>query len=525
MNDGSSVLLIEDSDTQALLFTELLQGAGLSVARTATAEDGLEHLRSRRPDLVVVDYHLPKLQGDEFCRLIRANNATSDIPLMILTEVSASEAERHGLNCGADDYVAKSSDPDVLLARIELMMRRQRERCAQGELEQAFFTAQRILVTDDSPTYLMFLEDELGSEGYGVETATGGEAALQAITGATFDCVLIDLMMPGMDGLELCRRLCTLRAERHRSFPILMVTSHGTKEKMMEALDAGADDFVDKASEPAVLKARIRALLRRKLLQDERQRIHEELRQKELEIVRERAEKEAALDRARLVAQLEAANKELEAFAYAVSHDLRAPLRSMDGFSQILLEDHADRLDEEGKALLARVRNAAHRMGQLIDDLLKLSRVTTMPLQPAEVDLSEMAGEIVQALAEAEPARMVDVRVEPGVVACCDRQLMRIALVNLLENAWKYTRKKPAPRIAFGRGDGGRAFFVSDNGDGFDMAHADKLFQPFKRLHSEADFPGTGIGLATVARVVNRHGGSIEANSRKGEGAVFTIIL
>jgi two-component system NtrC family sensor kinase len=524
MSGKQSVLLIEDSDTQALLFSDILENAGAFVSRVATAEQGLEHLRSRRPDLIIVDYHLPGLQGDEFCRLIRANGSTSAIPLLILTEDSESTAEQHGLNCGADDYVAKSCDPEVLLARVELVMRKSR---AEVEPNAPFFRAQEILVVDDSPTYLLFMEEELKHEGYGVITSESGERALEAVARREFDCVVIDLVMPRMDGIELCRRLSEIRASTHAVLPILIVTSRGSKEKMMEALDVGADDFVDKANDTTVLKARIRALLRRKLLQDERQRVQKELSQKEVEIAQERAAKEAALERAKLATQLEAANKELEAFSYAVSHDLRAPLRSVDGFSQILLEDHGDKLDEDAKALIARVRGAAAKMSQLIEDLLKLSRVTNAALSLAEVDLSRMAREVVDALAQSEPDRKVEVAIAPGVTAQCDRALMQIVLTNLLGNAWKYTQKQPNPRIEFGRieTNSGVGFFVRDNGAGFDMALAAKLYQPFRRLHSESEFPGTGIGLATVSRVIRRHGGKIEADSRKGEGAVFAVTL
>jgi DNA-binding response OmpR family regulator len=527
MSEKPSVLLIEDSDTQALLFSDILENTGASVSRVSTAEQGLEHLRSRRPDLIIVDYHLPGLQGDEFCRLIRANRSTSAIPLLILTEDSESTAEQHGLNCGADDYVAKSCDPEVLLARVELVMRKSRAEDKAEPSNAPFFRAQEILVVDDSPTYLLFLEDELKHEGYGVVTAESGEKALEAVATREFDCVVIDLVMPKMDGIEVCRRLSEIRANTHAALPILIVTSRGSKEKMMEALEGGADDFVDKANDTTVLKARIRALLRRKQLQDERQRVQKELNEKELEIAQERAAKEAALERAKLTTQLEAANKELEAFSYAVSHDLRAPLRSVDGFSQILLEDHGDKLDDDAKALVARVRGAAARMSQLIEDLLKLSRVTNTPLTVAEVDLSRMAREVFDGLAQSEPDRRVEVSIASGVMASCDRQLMQIVLSNLIGNAWKYTRKQQAPRIEFGRieKNGGVGFFVRDNGAGFDMAQAEKLYQPFRRLHSENEFPGTGIGLATVSRVIRRHGGSIEADSRKGEGAVFAVTL
>jgi len=525
MSEKHSVLLIEDSDTQALLFQDLLENAGLSVARVATAEDGLERLHSERPSLIIVDYNLPGMQGDEFCRLIRANASTDTIPLLILTETSGSDSEQHGLNCGADDYLSKASDPDVLLARIDLLMRRSRDQGRPHEEEEALFKAHRILVIDDSPTYLAFLEEELSHDGYAVMTADNSEDALKAVETNDFDCAVIDLVMPEMDGLELCRRLRAALPHTESVLPVLIVTSRGSKEKMMEALEVGADDFVDKANDTTVLKARIRALLRRKLLQDERTHVQNKLKLKEVEIVRERAEKEAALERAQFAAQLEVINKELEAFSYAVSHDLRAPLRSIDGFSQILLEDHGDELSDDAKALLGRVRTAGARMGNLIDALLALSRVTSAPLNVSEVNLSDMAREIVDGLAEAEPGRKVDIEIAPDVVVPCDRQLIGIVLTNLIENAWKYTRKAERQRIEFGKVRERTSFYVRDTGAGFDMEQSEKLYQPFRRLHSDAEFPGTGIGLATVARAIRRHGGSIEAHSKKGEGSTFYVSL
>ncbi len=225
--------------------------------------------------------------------------------------------------------------------------------------------------------------------------------------------------------------------------------------------------------------------------------------------------------------QLEAANQELEAFSYSVSHDLRAPLRSMDGFSQALLEDYGDKFDDDGRDYLNRVRAGSKKMGQLIDDLLGLSRVTRRDLKQAPVDLSSVARSVADELKLADPGRDVDFRIAPDLRADGDRDLLRIALQNLLGNAWKFTAKKPRARIEFdvAEDNGTRAFFVRDDGAGFDMAYADKLFQPFTRLHGEKDFNGTGIGLATVQRIIHRHGGDIWAEGAVGKGATVYFTL
>jgi len=229
----------------------------------------------------------------------------------------------------------------------------------------------------------------------------------------------------------------------------------------------------------------------------------------------------------RNAAELLAANTELDAFAYSVSHDLRAPLRSIDGFSQILLEDYAARLDEAGRESLHRVRAASQRMGTLIDDLLKLARVTRAEIRTEVVDLSGMARDIAAELRRATPERQVEFAIAPGLKARGDARLLRVALDNLLRNSWKYTAKQPGPRVEFGsvEANGGQAFMVRDNGAGFDMKYADKLFGVFQRLHSAAEFEGTGVGLATVRRIINRHGGRIWAEGAVDQGATFYFTL
>jgi PAS domain S-box-containing protein len=226
-------------------------------------------------------------------------------------------------------------------------------------------------------------------------------------------------------------------------------------------------------------------------------------------------------------AQLELANRELEAFSYSVSHDLRAPLRSIDGFSQALLAEYTDRLDAQGRDWLRRVRAATQRMAQLIDDLLSLSRVTRSELRRERVDLSAMARAFAAELQRAQPDRRVTFAIADGLVVDGDSRLLRVAVENLLDNAWKFTAKHPEARVEFGvaQQDGTRAYFVRDDGAGFDMAYAGKLFVPFQRLHGVAEFEGTGVGLATVQRIVHRHGGRVWAEGAVERGATFYFTL
>jgi len=225
--------------------------------------------------------------------------------------------------------------------------------------------------------------------------------------------------------------------------------------------------------------------------------------------------------------ELAALNQEVEAFSYSVSHDLRGPLRSMDGFSLALLEDYGDKLDDEARDSLQRIRAASQRMGRLIDDLLRLSRVTRIELSLKPVNLSEMVREIAESLDQQQPERAVQWVIEDGLMVHADKALLQIAMQNLLENACKFAGKtdKPVIRVGVAERNGVKEHFVADNGVGFDMAYADRLFGAFQRLHHESEFSGTGIGLAIVQRIIRRHGGAIRAEAKPGQGAAFFFHL
>jgi two-component system NtrC family sensor kinase len=522
IREGTTVLVIDDSATFRQELRVSLEGAGYVVLDASSGEEGLHVAAARRPAVVLVDGVLPGIDGPAVIRKIRLDEALRGTPCLLLTGSEDRGAELRALDAGADAFLRKEDSLDVVLARLAAVLR---TRIADRVDAASLFGPKRILAVDDSVTYLQALADMLRSEGYDVVLAHSGEEAIDMLSVQPVDCILLDLMMPGLGGKATCRRIKDSPAVRE--IPLIILTAVEDRAAMIDGLSVGADDFISKSSEFEVLKVRVRAQMRRRQFEDEHRRIRERLLHSELLAAEERAARELAETRATLVNELERKNKELEAFSYAVSHDLRAPLRSVDGFTHALLDDYGEVFDERGRDYLNHVLAGAKRMGELIDDLLELSRVGRVDLRHDRVDLSEMAHLVFEQLHGGEPERQVTFIAQEGVTAEGDPGLMRVVLENLIGNAWKFTAKVDAPRIEFGAERGGRetVYFVRDTGAGFDMAYAEKLFTPFQRLHGGDEFPGTGIGLATVYRVLDRHGGRVWAEAAVGRGATifFTV--
>ncbi|HYQ42741.1 MAG TPA: ATP-binding protein [Polyangiaceae bacterium] len=351
----------------------------------------------------------------------------------------------------------------------------------------------KVLLAEDNADMRAYVVALLSSA-YRVLAVPDGRAALDAIATFQPDLLLTDVMMPRLDGIQLLRAV--REDARTRQLPVIFLSARAGEEAALEGIEAGADDYLVKPFSAREVLARVRT--------------HVEL---------SRARRDWA-------AHLEQTNQELEAFSYSVSHDLRTPLRAIDGFSKAILTQKSHQLDDEGKQYLMRVRKATSRMGELIDELLALSRVSRARLRRQLTSLSTLAERVGREQRELQPTHPVSFHVEPDLMVSADPRLLQIVLEKLLENSWKFSARRNDARVRVGRVNADTpTFFVADNGAGFDQTYAHRLFQPFQRLHSDSDFPGTGIGLAIVQRIVARHGGRIWAEGREGSGATFYFTL
>ncbi|MBM3777026.1 MAG: response regulator [Acidimicrobiia bacterium] len=517
-----TVLVIDGGGNGSRRFEGALESAGYDVRVAATGEDGLRLAAVMRPEAIVVDSTLPGLDGEAVIRRVKLDVALRNTPCLLLTAPDGAEvsAELRALDAGADGVVVRNEEPAAMLARLDAARRGRMAHA--GAQTRSLAGPRRVLVVEAEPAAAERVAAALRPDGYDVVLARSGEDAAGLLAVQAIDCILLG-HDPSAGALETCSRIKAAPAVRD----IPLVALAADTAAAIESLSAGADDAFGRDGDGDALRARVRAQIRRRQMEDEQRRVREALLQSHLEAANARAARELAEARAVLVEELERKNRELESFSYSVSHDLRAPLRSIDGFSQALQEDCEPLLDRASREHLRRVRMAARRMGELIDDLLHLSRVGRAGMHRAPVSLSDVAMAVVADLRRQHPDREVTADIEPGLAADADVRLVRVLLENLLGNAWKFTGEVDAPRVGF-RSEGDPCepvFVVHDNGAGFDMRYAAKLFQPFQRLHDDTRFPGTGIGLATVYRIVERHGGRVWAEGAPGRGATFHFTL
>jgi two-component system sensor histidine kinase/response regulator len=361
----------------------------------------------------------------------------------------------------------------------------------------------RLLIVDDEEAQMKALSVTLQDEGFVTQGFTSPRQALAALRPGHFDLLLTDLSMPEMDGLDLLRAALEIDPD----LVVVLMTGHGTIDTAVEAMKSGALDYILKPFKlRAILPVLERALAMRRL------------RRENAALARRVAER---------TAELEAANKELDSFSHSVSHDLRAPLRHIDGFARILAENFSGSMPPEALRHLKVITDGVDKMRQLIEDLLRFSRLGRQPLSLRPVEPVAMARQAFDEMTRENPGRRIDFRIGEAPSCMADPALLRQVFANLFSNAFKFTRGRAVAEIEFSsRREGGETvYYIRDNGTGFDMNHVDKIFGVFQRLHSAEEFEGTGVGLSLVQRIVQRHGGRIWAQAAVGQGATFSFTL
>ncbi len=502
-----TVLLVDDSVSTRMAMAQGLEGAGYAVLQAADGHEGLRIAARERPSAIIVDGVMPEMGGSTMIRRLRLDPALRSLPCLMITGSQETSNEVEALEAGADAFARKDADIELVLARLAAMLRSAEEIPTDS---RSLHAPKRVLVVDSNRAFLDEVSTILHDNGYDVAHTQSGHEALELLAVQRVDCILLAWGVPAAG--EVCTRIKT--AASIRDTPLMVLTDVDDRMEMIEALSAGADDVTAKADGLELIAARLRAQIRRHEVDDERRRTRDQVLRGELTDQLERAN-----------AQLVATNEELEAFSYSVSHDLRAPIRAINSFTSAVLEDTGHLLDEGSREYLQRVVRASTSMAEMIEALLELSRVSRAAIVREAVDLTSAATGLLDELSQRDPQRKVITRVAPGLSTTGDRRLVRVVFDNLLGNAWKFTSQREDARIEVGSEirDGIPAFFVRDNGAGFDTAHAHSLFKPFKRLHTEKQFSGTGIGLATARRIVERHGGRIWAESSPGAGATFFV--
>lgn len=546
MQANGPILIVEDSETQALKLQHLLESEGWQVRCASTGEIALEEINRCLPSLIISDYHLPGIRGDELCRRIRMNVRTRALPILMLTMEQAYGSEPAGLDSGADDYVSKSVAPDILLLRVRNLMRGPQQRSGLLAANDSPFRRARLLAIDDSPTYLLRLSEMLRVEGYDTTTAASGGEALERIEQETFDCILVDLVMPGIDGIEVCRHIMKRKNGQADldSAVVIMLTSSEAEGDMTRGLEAGADDFVGKSSDLAVLKARIRALLRRKFFQENNRLIVAELKNREIEAVRLRAEREAELhqelkkayDELRLTQEAVMQQERLRVLgqmASGIAHDINNAISPVSLYVELLLEQEPD-LSPRTRGYLEIAKRAMNDVAHTVARMREFYRQGSSELVLVPVDINQLIRQVV----DLTRARWSDMAQQRGTVVEVSLDLyphlhyvagieseIRESLTNLIFNAVDAMPEGGRIVLRTSNHRAGTAqeqvqIEVIDNGVGMNEETRRRCLEPFFTTKGER---GTGLGLAMVYGVVRRHNAEIEIDSEPGRGTTFRI--
>jgi len=577
--------VVDDDPTARDLVVTVLGYAGHQVREASDGGEALAQAQAERPDLIIADLLMPTMDGFEFVRRLRENPAFAQTPVVFYTATYLeSEARALAAHCGVSQIIAKPAEPEQILQVVNAVLGGSQPLVTPAPLEEfrekhlglllaklsqkartvvprldAMIELGLHLASERDPQRLLGNFCGAARKIIGAKYATVGvvdkeartlryvfASGMSIETAARIESPRFGISLPQETLSE--RQPCRLRAlpgdpqlvglpKEHPpvhcflSAPIVSpdrvygwlcladkvgaAEFNDEDEGLAQVLAAQVGRIYENGSLYSEIKRSVRAL---EAEVAERKRAQEAIHRLNTELERRVAERTAALS---------LANKELEAFSYSVSHDLRAPLRAVNGFSEILLNDHGPSLPAPVRRHLQSIHESACHMGELIDDLLGLARINRHHLDCGPVDLSDMARGILGQLKEGSPERQVEWQVAPDLIVQADSNLLRIALDNLLRNAWKFTQKRPAARLEVGATaqDGETAYFVRDNGAGFDMEYAENLFGAFQRLHSSDEFEGTGVGLAIVQRIILRHGGRVWAEGKVNEGATFYFTL
>ncbi|AEV86029.1 histidine kinase [Actinoplanes sp. SE50] len=513
-----AILVIDDSMTFRERLRELLEPEGYTVLTASGGEEGLRMAADRRPDAVIVDGVMPGVDGATVIRRIRLDPALRDTPCLLMTAADDYATEMQMLDAGADAFVRKQQDLAVVLAKLAAVLRQSAEQLPIEGIGGLHGPGKVLTVTPDRDEQECWAE-ALRTDGYDIVACRDVTEALALLGEQPADCMVLGFDHDLAAAQAACRRV--REVPQVGDIPVVVV---GREDHMLECLAAGADDYVRSSDVPEGLRVHVRAQIRRKQSHDEARRIREELMRRELDAAEERAARQLAETRAAMVEELEWRNRELEAFSGSVSHDLRGPLQVISSFAEHMLDEADDeQLGEQTRHRLGRIHAAALRMADLVESLLILARASRGELRRARFDMTATARQVCAEVAARDPDHKVDFQVQEGMTADADEGLVRVILENLVNNAVKFTRKVERPVITVGFADD--TYFVRDNGAGFPAGKAGELFRPFARLHDARDFPGTGIGLTTVHRAIERHGGEIRAEGEEGQGATFRFSL
>ncbi|MBX3676891.1 MAG: PAS domain S-box protein [Rhodocyclaceae bacterium] len=527
------VLIVEDDPLLARALVEMLEALGQEALAVGDGEEAVAVFHAERHDLVLMDVLLPGINGFEATRRIKAHSGECWVPVVYLTILGDEADLLQGLEAGGDDYLVKPVSPAILEAKLRATLH------ALDLYKRVELDKKRLKAICDHMQDAIVVIDPQGvieSANPTLETLLG--YAPESVTGQNVSLLMPEPHRSQHD--EFLRRYRVGKVESH-------LVGRGPRELIARRKDGSLIDIELEVSEVRLdhewhlvgvirditerkeaerrliaHRDRLEALFRTQsaTLEDATQLASDAVREAEelADGVHSKAEERTSA--------LQEAYQELTSFTYTVSHDLRSPVRIINGYATMLAEDYGDDMDEAGRGYLARIRASTRRMGDLIDGLLNLARFARTELNRAPTDLSAMAVSILAEMADAEPARRVDVEIEKDLMADADPLLMQSLLQNLLQNAWKFTAASPHARIDFGaeRSDGEIRYFVRDNGPGFDPGQASRLFLPFQRLHA-GEVEGVGIGLATAHRIVHKHAGRIWAEARPGQGATFFFTL